>query len=152
MCLIVFAWRPDAAQPLLLAANRDEFHARPAAASRAATSTKKTATATATHQAPRRPRRGVPDGSISLTTSPRTPPHTVEVLKNSLPEGARFFEWRRGAPDNPYRGLLGLADGFIVTGDSISMLVEVAKLGAAAMKRETKEAPPLRVSSRVEFA
>jgi mitochondrial fission protein ELM1 len=68
-------------------------------------------------------------GTPYLTTSPRTPPHTVEVLKNSLPEGARFFEWRRGAPDNPYRGLLGLADGFIVTGDSISMLVEVAKLG-----------------------
>lgn len=29
MCLIVFAWRPGHAQPLLLAANRDEFHARP---------------------------------------------------------------------------------------------------------------------------
>ncbi|MES2819069.1 MAG: NRDE family protein [Pseudomonadota bacterium] len=29
MCLIVFAWRPDHAQPLLLAANRDEFYDRP---------------------------------------------------------------------------------------------------------------------------
>ncbi|EIK54834.1 hypothetical protein YO5_18752 [Stutzerimonas stutzeri TS44] len=29
MCLIVFAWRPGHALPLLLAANRDEFHARP---------------------------------------------------------------------------------------------------------------------------
>ena len=29
MCLIVFAWRPDQPQPLLLAANRDEFYARP---------------------------------------------------------------------------------------------------------------------------
>lgn len=29
MCLIVFAWRPGHAQPLLVAANRDEFHARP---------------------------------------------------------------------------------------------------------------------------
>lgn len=28
MCLIVFAWRPDTDCPLLLAANRDEFHAR----------------------------------------------------------------------------------------------------------------------------
>ncbi|WP_454254186.1 NRDE family protein [Pseudomonas sp. Marseille-Q8238] len=28
MCLIVFAWRPGHAQPLVLAANRDEFHAR----------------------------------------------------------------------------------------------------------------------------
>lgn len=29
MCLIVFAWRPDEPRPLLLAANRDEFYARP---------------------------------------------------------------------------------------------------------------------------
>lgn len=31
MCLIVFAWRPDQPQALVLAANRDEFYARPAA-------------------------------------------------------------------------------------------------------------------------
>ncbi|MDN6856507.1 NRDE family protein [Pseudomonas sp. CAN2814] len=29
MCLIVFAWRPDHATPLIVAANRDEFYARP---------------------------------------------------------------------------------------------------------------------------
>lgn len=29
MCLIVFAWRPEHAQPLVLAANRDEFYDRP---------------------------------------------------------------------------------------------------------------------------
>lgn len=29
MCLIVFAWRPTHAQPLIVAANRDEFYARP---------------------------------------------------------------------------------------------------------------------------
>jgi uncharacterized protein with NRDE domain len=29
MCLIVFAWRPGHAQPLVLAANRDEFYDRP---------------------------------------------------------------------------------------------------------------------------
>jgi hypothetical protein len=86
--------------------------------------------------------RGVEDGLIRLardivekeggtpyiTTSPRTPPATIEALRQGLPEAARFFEWKRDATDNPYRGLLGLADGFIVTGDSISMLVEVAKL------------------------
>jgi uncharacterized protein with NRDE domain len=32
MCLIVFAWRPGHAVPLVVAANRDEFYARPAAA------------------------------------------------------------------------------------------------------------------------
>lgn len=29
MCLILFAWRPGHALPLVVAANRDEFHARP---------------------------------------------------------------------------------------------------------------------------
>ncbi|POA22414.1 hypothetical protein C1886_01915 [Pseudomonas sp. FW300-N1A1] len=29
MCLIVFAWRPDHPTPLVVAANRDEFYARP---------------------------------------------------------------------------------------------------------------------------
>ena len=29
MCLIVFAWRPEHATPLIVAANRDEFYARP---------------------------------------------------------------------------------------------------------------------------
>jgi uncharacterized protein with NRDE domain len=32
MCLLVFAWQTAAAQPLVLAGNRDEFHDRPAAA------------------------------------------------------------------------------------------------------------------------
>jgi uncharacterized protein with NRDE domain len=31
MCLLVFAWRPDAAERLVFAGNRDEFHDRPAA-------------------------------------------------------------------------------------------------------------------------
>lgn len=31
MCVAAFLWKPDAAEPLLLAANRDEFRARPSA-------------------------------------------------------------------------------------------------------------------------
>jgi uncharacterized protein with NRDE domain len=31
MCLLLFAWRPDATHRLVLAGNRDEFHERPAA-------------------------------------------------------------------------------------------------------------------------
>jgi hypothetical protein len=50
------------------------------------------------------------------------------ALKARLPRGAQLFDWTSGAAENPYLGLLGLADGFVVTGDSISMLVEVAQL------------------------
>lgn len=31
MCLVVFAWRPNSSQPLLVLANRDEVHGRPSA-------------------------------------------------------------------------------------------------------------------------
>jgi hypothetical protein len=67
-------------------------------------------------------------GTPYLTTSRRTPPATIEALQASLSPGARLFRWTPDAPDNPYLGLLGLADGFVVTGDSISMLVEIAGL------------------------
>jgi len=68
-------------------------------------------------------------GTPYVTTSPRTPPRVVKALREGLPPEARFFEWRPGAEENPYQALLGLADGFVVTGDSISMIVEVVKLG-----------------------
>ena len=37
-------------------------------------------------------------------------------MRDKLPPEAIFFQWQAGAPDNPYRALLGSADGFIVTG------------------------------------
>jgi mitochondrial fission protein ELM1 len=67
-------------------------------------------------------------GTPYVSTSRRTPPATVAALQPGLPENARLFRWTPDAPDNPYLGLLGLADGFVVTGDSISMLVEIAAL------------------------
>jgi mitochondrial fission protein ELM1 len=67
-------------------------------------------------------------GTPYLTTSRRTPAVTMAALQARLPPAARLFRWTPDAPDNPYLGLLGLADGFVVTGDSISMLVEIAGL------------------------
>lgn len=69
-------------------------------------------------------------GTPYLTTSRRTTPAVLEVLARELPDGAILHRWSAdaGAGENPYRALLGTADGFIVTGDSISMQVEVARL------------------------
>jgi hypothetical protein len=53
----------------------------------------------------------------------------VEALQAGLPPGAILYCWQANDPANPYLALLGLADRFIVSGDSISMLVEVARLG-----------------------
>lgn len=69
-------------------------------------------------------------GTPWFSTSRRTPARVSEELQRTLPEQARFFDWKTGDPaDNPYLGLLALADRFVVTGDSLSMLVEVARLG-----------------------
>jgi uncharacterized protein len=67
-------------------------------------------------------------GSLAVVTSPRTPPDAEATLRDGLPQGALFFPWRPEAP-NPYVGLLALADRCIVTGDSLSMLVEAARAG-----------------------
>lgn len=66
-------------------------------------------------------------GTPYLTTSRRTPVTVVDELRGRLPPTAQLFAWGKDATENPYLGLLGLADGFIVTGDSISMMVEVAR-------------------------
>jgi hypothetical protein len=70
-------------------------------------------------------------GSLYITTSRRTPRDVVEMLRRGCPESARLFEFDSEAPpsENPYHALLALADRFIVTTDSVSMMVEVARLG-----------------------
>ncbi|MFO1154414.1 MAG: ELM1/GtrOC1 family putative glycosyltransferase [Rhodospirillales bacterium] len=68
-------------------------------------------------------------GTLFVTTSRRTPPPVIRGLERSLPPEAVLYRWSEAASDNPYKALLGLADAFVVTGDSASMMVEVARLG-----------------------
>jgi mitochondrial fission protein ELM1 len=68
-------------------------------------------------------------GGLYVSTSRRTPTAVVEALQDALPEGARLHTFEPGAAANPYLGLLGLGDRFVVTGDSVSMLTEIARLG-----------------------
>ncbi|MEE9342087.1 MAG: ELM1/GtrOC1 family putative glycosyltransferase [Gammaproteobacteria bacterium] len=70
-----------------------------------------------------------PQGSLYFCSSRRTPEIINQTIKNNLPENANVFKWTPEAPNNPYLGLLALADRFIVTGDSVSMMVEIARLG-----------------------
>ncbi|MCI0431275.1 MAG: mitochondrial fission ELM1 family protein [Rhodospirillales bacterium] len=68
-------------------------------------------------------------GSLLLTTSSRTRPTVVPALKAALDQPALVHEWQRGQKENPYPALLALADRFIVTGDSMSMLAEAVGTG-----------------------
>jgi mitochondrial fission protein ELM1 len=67
-------------------------------------------------------------GTPFVSTSRRTPRAVVHALRTGLPRGAQLFEWAPAPGDNPYLALLGLADGFIVTGDSVSMMAEVVRM------------------------
>jgi len=67
-------------------------------------------------------------GSLLVTTSPRTPPAAADALAAALPQPFFLHRWRPGA-ENPYPALLRLADAFMVTADSASMLAEAASTG-----------------------
>lgn len=70
-------------------------------------------------------------GTLYVSTSRRTSREVADALEASLPAGARIYRWRAEDPAeaNPYLALLAFADRFVVTGDSVSMIVEVARLG-----------------------
>ncbi|MEO1017726.1 MAG: ELM1/GtrOC1 family putative glycosyltransferase [Pseudomonadota bacterium] len=67
-------------------------------------------------------------GTPYFVTSRRTPKELTARLAAGLPEQAKLSAWDPTNPENPYKALLGHADGFVVTGDSISMMVEIARL------------------------
>jgi uncharacterized protein len=68
---------------------------------------------------------------LALTPSRRTDPAALQVLRERLsPRGA--FIWNL-VGDNPYFGLLGLADAIVVTEDSVSMVSEAVATHAPVM-------------------
>ena len=73
--------------------------------------------------------RTTPSGTIIVLTSRRTTPAITQAIKRTLPISAPLFSWTSDPAANPYLAMLGLAKRFVVSGDSISMLAEVAWLG-----------------------
>lgn len=70
----------------------------------------------------------VTGGSLLITDSPRTPQNAGDALQNAVTVPGFTYRFSAGG-NNPYRGLLALADGFVVTGESMSMLAEAADTG-----------------------
>jgi hypothetical protein len=68
---------------------------------------------------------GTAGGSVLLIGSPRTPPRAFAACAEALRVPAFMHPWS-GSGDNPYRGVLGTADAFVVTAESMSMLAEAA--------------------------
>ncbi|MCU7959345.1 MAG: mitochondrial fission ELM1 family protein [gamma proteobacterium symbiont of Bathyaustriella thionipta] len=68
-------------------------------------------------------------GSLFISTSRRSPDVVIDYIKQHLPADSTLYCWRAEDKNNPYLALLGRADAFVVTGDSLSMMVEIARLG-----------------------
>jgi uncharacterized protein len=66
--------------------------------------------------------------SVHVVTSPRTRAETVEALRATLRPEVKLHVWPPRA-GSPYRALLHLADAFLVTSDSVSMVAEAMLTG-----------------------
>ncbi|TCV92143.1 hypothetical protein EC912_108137 [Luteibacter rhizovicinus] len=68
-------------------------------------------------------------GSVMAVASRRTPPDAIAALREAL-DGVPGFIWaNEGDGPNPYPGVLGWADRFLVTPDSVNMLSEACATG-----------------------
>ncbi|CAE6087889.1 unnamed protein product [Arabidopsis arenosa] len=67
-------------------------------------------------------------GSLRISFSRRTPKKVVEIITGELSSNSKVYIWD-GKDPNPHLGHLALADTFIITADSISMLSEACKTG-----------------------
>lgn len=68
------------------------------------------------------------NGSLLITSSPRTGKEGCDAIRKLLTVPHLFHEWQPTG-ENPYIAFLGLADAIIVTGDSISMCSEACATG-----------------------
>ncbi len=66
--------------------------------------------------------------SLAITPSRRTPGAIRELLGEAFGDDPRVFLWDLTG-DNPYRGILALADRLVVTSDSVSMISEALASG-----------------------
>jgi mitochondrial fission protein ELM1 len=62
--------------------------------------------------------------SLLVCTSARTGRGAMAALEHAIDRPCHFYRWRPNDDENPYHGFLALADAFIVTADSMSMLAE----------------------------
>ncbi len=68
-------------------------------------------------------------GSVMATSSARTSPEAIAALEANLRVPHDVHRWRKGESENPYLGILAMADEVVVTADSIAMLSEAAATG-----------------------
>jgi mitochondrial fission protein ELM1 len=66
----------------------------------------------------------------------------ADVLESALTVPVILHRYRRDDPDNPYFGVLSLADALVVTSDSVAMLSEAAATGRPVYIFDLGAPPP----------
>lgn len=84
-------------------------------------------------------------GALLISSSARTPARALDALLAELQAPHYCHRWHAGGDDNPLDAILSLADGFVVTADSASMLAEACATGRPV----AAFAPPLRWRARL---
>jgi len=79
-------------------------------------------------------------GSALISTSPRTSQAEIETLAANLTGPHYLHRWARGG-DNPHQAILALADRFVVTSESISMLAEAWRTGKPVERFQLDRSP-----------
>ncbi|HFD12190.1 MAG TPA: nucleoside-diphosphate sugar epimerase [Crenotrichaceae bacterium] len=69
------------------------------------------------------------NATVLVSTSARTPHLSCSVLEKSIRTPNYFFKWSKQQTDNPYLAFLKMAESFVVTGESVSMLTEACATG-----------------------
>lgn len=76
---------------------------------------------------------------LLVLNSRRTSEELTKAFRSNLECDFKFYDWRELKDENPYMAILGYADFFIITGDSISMISECCSTGKPVYIFDEKE-------------
>ena len=79
------------------------------------------------------------NAALFILNSRRTGDELTATFKSNLDCDAKFFDWKNSDNQNPYFASLAIADFFIITGDSVSMISECCTRGKAVYIFDEKE-------------
>jgi mitochondrial fission protein ELM1 len=79
------------------------------------------------------------DATLLVLNSRRTSDELTQAVKSNLECDFKFFDWKKLRDTNPYLAILGYADFFIITGDSVSMISECCSTGKPVYIFDEKE-------------
>lgn len=79
------------------------------------------------------------DATLLVSNSRRSGSEITEAIKSNLDCDFKFFDWEKVKNENPYLAILGYADFFIITGDSVSMISECCSTGKPVYIFDEKE-------------